>query len=214
MTVSAPVFDEDEIDGPRREETKRLARVLRVMARLTSQPNQWTRARLAGAFEVGARSIDRGLELLRGLGYEITRSRGQGYAFAHAPPLPPVPLSLQDVLPLAIAATVLAGLLTGCQGPVLYDYTPSARPQLSVTVATGHREPRQRGRVNGMDGASTIASKIVASDIRSKVRYRTPAHSFWAYLSEFQSSPDLRVLQAPAELAEPRYKYSSYHMWN
>jgi len=95
---------DDDAGGGKREETKRLARVLRVASLLTSQPYAWTRAGLATELEVGERSIDRDLELLRGLGYEINRDRVKGYAFARTPPLPPVQLSLQEVLALTLAA--------------------------------------------------------------------------------------------------------------
>ncbi len=95
---------DDDAGGGKREETKRLARVLRVASLLTSQPYAWTRAGLATELEVGERSIDRDLELLRGLGYEINRDRVKGYAFARTPPLPPVQLSLHEVLALTLAA--------------------------------------------------------------------------------------------------------------
>ncbi len=95
--------DDDE-GGGKREATKRLARVLRVASFLTSQPYAWTRAGLATELEVGERSIDRDLELLRGLGYEINRDKVKGYAFARTPPLPPVQLSLHEVLALTLAA--------------------------------------------------------------------------------------------------------------
>ncbi len=87
----------------RLEETKRLARVLKVAGMVTSQPRRWKRADLARLFEVGTRAIDRDLEMLRGLGYEITRAPGGGYAFARTPALPPVTLSMHEVLVLKLA---------------------------------------------------------------------------------------------------------------
>jgi len=101
--VAERMADDDE-GGGKREETKRLARVLRVASFLTSQPYAWTRAGLATELEVSERSIDRDLELLRGLGYEINRDKVKGYAFARTPPLPPVQLSLHEVLALTLAA--------------------------------------------------------------------------------------------------------------
>lgn len=101
MTEHAYQF---EVEGERRlEETKRLARVLKVAGLLTSQPRQWKRASLATLFEVSERAIDRDLEMLRGLGYEITRT-ASGYAFARAPALPPLTLTLPEVLALTLAA--------------------------------------------------------------------------------------------------------------
>ncbi len=100
------VFDDADMDGDGRkaEATKRLARVLRIAGRITSQPHYWRRPHLAAAFEVSERSIDRDLEMLRGLGYEITHSKTDGYAFARTPALPPVLFSLPDVLALTLAA--------------------------------------------------------------------------------------------------------------
>jgi hypothetical protein len=42
--------------------------------------------------------------MLRGQGYEITRAPGGGYAFERTPALPPVTLSMQEVLALTLAA--------------------------------------------------------------------------------------------------------------
>ncbi len=100
------MFNDIDTRGDERkaEETKRLARVLRIAGRITSQPHYWRRPQLAAEFGVSDRSIDRDLELLRGLGYEITHSKTDGYAFARTPALPPVLFSLPDVLALTLAA--------------------------------------------------------------------------------------------------------------
>ncbi len=87
----------------RLEETKRLGRVIKIVAMIAGRPNYWNRAALAEHFEVVHRSIDRDLELLRGLGYETTRSL-HGYAFARTPALPAVQLSLPEAIALLLAA--------------------------------------------------------------------------------------------------------------
>ena len=70
----------DEAPTRRLEETKRLARVLRIATLLASHPYQHTRAALATLYKVTERPIDRDLELLRGLGYEIARECGWVHA--------------------------------------------------------------------------------------------------------------------------------------
>lgn len=50
---------------PRLEETKRVARVLRIVQLISAQPRAWTRRRLGDEFELSARQIDYDLELIR-----------------------------------------------------------------------------------------------------------------------------------------------------
>jgi predicted DNA-binding transcriptional regulator YafY len=77
--------------------------VIKIISMIAGRPHYWHRAALATYFEVTTRSIDRDLELLRGLGYEISRS-GSGYAFARTPALPAVQLSLPEAIALLLAA--------------------------------------------------------------------------------------------------------------
>lgn len=95
--------DDDLWEGQHAEETKRIARVIRLTALLTAQPRQYKRAGLATRYEVSERQIARDLELLRGLGYAIT-STPDGYMFENAPVLPALNLSLPEALTLALAA--------------------------------------------------------------------------------------------------------------
>ncbi len=93
----------------RLEETKRLGRVIKIVAMVSGRPNSWKRAALATYFEVTERSIDRDLELLRGLGYETIRS-ANGYAFTRAPALPAVQLSLPETLALLLEQLLNNGM--------------------------------------------------------------------------------------------------------
>ena len=139
------------------EETKRLARVLKVASLLTSRPRSWTRAGLATLFEVSERSIDRGLELLRGLGYEITRT-ATGYALACTPALPPVTLALPEVLALTLAAGLArdsGDIDTASLGAALAQLEalmpPAARPlvrqELLQREATARSTDRRRRKL-------------------------------------------------------------------
>lgn len=95
---------EDDVDGgPRAEETKRVARLIKLAGLLAAQPRQWKRPGLSVRYDVCERQISRDLELLRGCGYEITYTPG-GYAFERAPALPALSLAVPEALALALAA--------------------------------------------------------------------------------------------------------------
>src|SRR2546421_201957 len=150
--------------GERRlEETKRLGRVLRIAFLLTSQPHQWKRAGLATRYEVSERAIDRDLEMLRGLGYEITRTAA-GYAFARTPALPPVTLTLPQVLTLTLAAGLArdsGDIDTASLGAALAQLEalmpPAARPlvrqELLQREASARSTDRRRAALETMERA-------------------------------------------------------------
>lgn len=130
-------------------ETTKLGRILKIAGRITSQPGQWSRAQLANEFEVAERTIDRDLEMLRGLGYEITQSKTAGYSFAHTPALPPVLLSLPDVLALTLAAELardrgdIDPASLGAALARLIDLVPAqGRPMLQSELALREKDAR------------------------------------------------------------------------
>jgi predicted DNA-binding transcriptional regulator YafY len=91
-------------NAPRLEETKRIGRVLEIVQLIGSQPRAWTRARLAGEFEISERMIDNDLQLIRNsLRYEL-RHDHSGYYFARGPVMRAVDLSTPEVLALVLAA--------------------------------------------------------------------------------------------------------------
>jgi len=137
--VARETYGDSTADKRKREEARRLVlvRALKIASLVTSAPYQYTRPRLATDFEVSERTIDRDLAFLRGLGWEIERDRERGYAFARAPRLPPVPLTLPDVLALTLAAELardLGDIDTASLGAALarlLDAVPTpARPLL------------------------------------------------------------------------------------
>jgi predicted DNA-binding transcriptional regulator YafY len=88
----------------RLEETKRIARVLRIMQLIGSQPRRWSRKRLAGYLEMSPRMIDKDLELIRhGLCFDLRHGEG-GYYFAGSPAIAPPGFSVPEILALALAA--------------------------------------------------------------------------------------------------------------
>lgn len=91
-------------NDPRLEETKRIARVLRLLNLLQSQPRRWTRAGLSREFEISERMLDNDLQLLRhGLGCVVRRTR-TGYFIESGPVLNALRLSVPEALALALAA--------------------------------------------------------------------------------------------------------------
>jgi predicted DNA-binding transcriptional regulator YafY len=90
--------------APRLEETKRIARILRMVQLVSAQPRTWTRSALAREFELSERMIDHDLELIRhGLRYDLRRGKS-GYYFAQGPISNPIQLTTPEVLALALAA--------------------------------------------------------------------------------------------------------------
>jgi predicted DNA-binding transcriptional regulator YafY len=69
---------------------RRVARILRILHLIAAEPQQWPRAKLAAHFRVSERGIDRDIEVLRGIGYQITRT-AQGYELSGPEPVPPPP---------------------------------------------------------------------------------------------------------------------------
>ena len=77
------------------QETRRTARLLDLIWRISSAPRQWSRRRLADHYEVSARQITRDLDSLRhGLRFPIQRS-GDGYCFESVPCLPTATFSFE-----------------------------------------------------------------------------------------------------------------------
>lgn len=86
------------------EETKRIARIFRMVQLISAQPSQWRRAVLAEHFEVSERQIAKDLDLIRN-GLRLKLERGPaGYAFSVAPQLPAVTFSFGEALAMYLAA--------------------------------------------------------------------------------------------------------------
>lgn len=64
--------------SPRRQEQRRVARCVRMLDMIRSEPGRWQRRGFSAMFGVSERAIDHDLALLRGAGFPIRRRRG-GY---------------------------------------------------------------------------------------------------------------------------------------
>ena len=104
---------------PKLEETKRVARILRIVQMISGAPGIYTRARIAERFEISQRQIDSDLQVIRhALGYEIGR-RKTGYYFQSGPMMRPIQFSTPQALALAIA--VRQALEAGSVEPEVMD---------------------------------------------------------------------------------------------
>lgn len=88
----------------RDNQTKRVARVLRIIQQINNRPNFWNRKALASHYEVSERSITSDLELIRiKLGLDL-KHNGKTYYFADLPKLPDLTYSFGEALALITAA--------------------------------------------------------------------------------------------------------------
>lgn len=177
--MARETYGDGTADKRKREEARRLVlvRALKIASLVTSAPYQYTRPRLATDFEVSERTIDRDLAFLRGLGWEIERDRERGYAFARAPRLPPVPLTLPDVLALTLAAELACDsgdIDTASLGAALarlLDAVPTpARPLLQREVL--RRAEGQRAGA-GRRAALGAVQQALLEGRRARIVYAT-----------------------------------------
>lgn len=88
------------------EETKRVARILDIIARISSRPKVWTRRALSQAFEISERRIQEDLEILvHRLHLPLAHCK-QGYYFTQSKALPAVTFAFGEAVALLLAAQV------------------------------------------------------------------------------------------------------------
>jgi predicted DNA-binding transcriptional regulator YafY len=87
------------------------ARLLALLGLLQSRP-QWAAADLASRLEVSERTIRKDVERLRALDYPVDAVRGRagGYRLGHHGRLPPLLLSDEEAVAVALGLTVVRGL--------------------------------------------------------------------------------------------------------
>jgi predicted DNA-binding transcriptional regulator YafY len=88
------------------EETKRVARVLDIIARVSARPRVWTRRALAQAFEISERRLQEDLDIIvHRLRLPLAHCRS-GYYFTDTKPLPAVTFAFGEAVALLLAASV------------------------------------------------------------------------------------------------------------
>lgn len=88
------------------EETKRVARILDIVARINSRPKVWTRKALAQAFEISERRIQHDLDIIRHRLRLPLCWTPKGYYFADIQMLPAVTFAFGEAVALLLAAAV------------------------------------------------------------------------------------------------------------
>ena len=85
--------------------TYQMARVIQVASLIHNEPRKWTRPRLAERFEVNKTTIQRDIELLRVMGFQIVSRGKQGYEMISDFFLPTLNLTFEEALSLVTAAS-------------------------------------------------------------------------------------------------------------
>lgn len=146
--------EQEEQRSRRLPELLRTTRIIQIMTRISSQPGQWNRKRLAESFEVSERQITKDLDLIRhGMPIEIARRPGGGYYFPSPPKLPPITLQLPEALAIYLAAQSgrrLAGIpqedLGAALGRLAAIMPGELRPLLEQTSTSAPTAARNRHR--------------------------------------------------------------------
>ena len=162
--------DGDGLPVGRLEETKRVARILRLISLIGNAPRQWTRSALSERLEIGERQIDKDLQLLRhGLNCGIGHTRA-GYYFTRLPQLPAIGYTAAEALALvtalqfardsgALDAATLGAALARTEEALPAGFGPLLR---SMRQAGGGSTQRRR--------ASTLSTLQMALKDRRTVR--------------------------------------------
>jgi predicted DNA-binding transcriptional regulator YafY len=168
--------------GPRLEETKRIARVLRILQLISSWPRQWSRARLADEFEVSHRTIDNDLQLIRhALLYDLQRSHN-GYYLVDGPSTPALHLAIPETLALVLAAqlardsgavdpSTIAGALAHLESVLPPSIIPYLRQMNTGRNRTAFGPIHERGSLLATLEQAIIDGRKVAIGYRSASRH-------------------------------------------
>lgn len=107
MSMKEEITDDSYVG--KEEETKRLRRILQIVAWISNSPRRWTRRRLSEQLEISERQIDKDLHILRhGMLFGIARVK-EGYYFTRVPDLPPVRFTAPEALTLLTALQLARG---------------------------------------------------------------------------------------------------------
>ncbi len=91
---------------PALEETKRVARILDIVARINARPKVWTRRALSEVFEISERRIQQDFDIIIHRLHLPLRHCRQGYYFAEPCALPSVVFAFNEAVALLLAASV------------------------------------------------------------------------------------------------------------
>ncbi len=157
-------------------ETKRVARLLDIIARISARPKVWTRRALAQAFEISERRLQEDLDIIvHRLRLPLAHCRS-GYFFRQATPLPAVTFAFGEAVALLLAAGVgrtTAGVdsaeLATALARLEHAFPPELRHLLShftsLPTATGQDDHRRQ--------MLELLHEAVATHATVRMRYAT-----------------------------------------
>lgn len=158
------------------EETKRVARLLDIIARISARPKVWTRRALAQAFEVSERRLQEDLDIIvHRLHLPLAHCRS-GYYFRQTTPLPAVTFAFGEAVALLLAAGVgrtsagvdsaeLAAALTRLE----HAFPPELRRLLGRFTAASTPTVRDDGRCQVLE----LLHEAVATHTSVRMQYAT-----------------------------------------
>lgn len=215
----------------RLEETKRVARVLRIVNLIGAQPRAWTRARLTQEFELSSRAIDKDLELIRnGLEFELRRAR-EGYYFVRGPVVKPIEMTVPEALALALASqqardtgTVDASVIGSVLGKLeqalprtIVPYLRRADDRSALPYGPAHERVAVLARLRQAmaEGRTVAIAYVTASRGGSKSRrtiapyYLQPYERSWMAIAYDSLRQEVRMFKVDrilaCELTSERY---------
>ncbi|MHB9090602.1 MAG: helix-turn-helix transcriptional regulator [Chloroflexota bacterium] len=158
------------------EETKRVARVLDVIARISSRPKVWTRRALAQAFEISERRLQDDLDIVvHRLRLPLSHCR-TGYYFTDTKPLPAVTFAFGEAVALLLAASVgraTAGVASAEVAAALTRLEDAFPPELRHVVAT-LTAPSQDPPTDGTRGRTLeLLQEAIATNTTVEMTYAT-----------------------------------------
>lgn len=137
------------------EETKRVARIVRIVQMIANAPRRYQRKELAAHFEVSDSMLKKDMEVIRhGLRLQLERTR-EGYYFQQIPNLPPLQYSFTEALALltsiqaaqqvsGIGSPELAAAIARLEALFPNEFLPLLKQMTRPPVLTAQREHRQQ----------------------------------------------------------------------
>ncbi len=158
------------------EETKRVARLLDIIARISARPKVWTRRALAQAFEISERRLQEDLDIIvHRLHLPLAHCRS-GYYFRHTTPLPAVTFAFGEAVALLLAAGVgrtTAGVDSAELAAALARLEHAFPPELRRLLAHFTTAPAPAVRDDHRRRVLELLHEAVATHTTVRMQYAT-----------------------------------------
>ena len=162
-------------DPPILEETKRVARLLDIIVRISTRPKIWTRRALAQAFEISERRIQEDLDILiHRLHLPVGHCR-TGYYLEDRPALPAVTLAFGEAVALLLAVSVghsTAGV-DSAELAAAFTRLADALPKDLRPLVHALHSPNRLGEDAHRQQVLELLQEAVATHATVRMRYAT-----------------------------------------